>query len=197
MANKTIYFVRHGETLFNKLGKIQGACDSPLTERGIKQAGIAKRYFEEEGIHFDAAYSSTQERASDTLELITDQPYERLKGIKEWNFGLYEGEAAHLVPRDQFETYFAKFGGDDQDSFVKRLQVGLDTIINENSGQHVLAVTHGITLKVIYELFKDHNAIPEEYVGPFPNCVVLKYEYNEDDKSLSLVEIVEHDFSTL
>ena len=28
---KTLYLMRHGETLFNSLGKIQGACDSPLT----------------------------------------------------------------------------------------------------------------------------------------------------------------------
>ena len=31
----TFYLVRHGETLFNHLGRMQGSCDSPLTERGI------------------------------------------------------------------------------------------------------------------------------------------------------------------
>lgn len=35
---KRLYLVRHGETLFNIQGKIQGWSDSPLTERGIKQA---------------------------------------------------------------------------------------------------------------------------------------------------------------
>ena len=34
----TFYLVRHGETLFNHLGRMQGSCDSPLTERGIAQA---------------------------------------------------------------------------------------------------------------------------------------------------------------
>ena len=33
---KIIYMMRHGQTLFNQLGKIQGWCDSPLTELGIK-----------------------------------------------------------------------------------------------------------------------------------------------------------------
>ncbi|MDN6419474.1 MAG: phosphoglycerate mutase family protein, partial [Lactiplantibacillus plantarum] len=32
---KTLYMMRHGETLFNRLKKIQGACDSPLTPKGI------------------------------------------------------------------------------------------------------------------------------------------------------------------
>lgn len=35
---KTLYLVRHGETLFNIQNKIQGWCDSPLTENGVAQA---------------------------------------------------------------------------------------------------------------------------------------------------------------
>lgn len=35
---KTFYLMRHGQTLFNVQGRIQGACDSPLTELGIAQA---------------------------------------------------------------------------------------------------------------------------------------------------------------
>ena len=35
---KTLYLMRHGQTLFNVEHKIQGWCDSPLTEQGIKQA---------------------------------------------------------------------------------------------------------------------------------------------------------------
>ena len=34
--------MRHGETLFNTQGRVQGACDSPLTQLGIDQAYIAK-----------------------------------------------------------------------------------------------------------------------------------------------------------
>ena len=42
---KTFYLMRHGQTLFNLRRKIQGACDSPLTELGIKQARTAGEYF--------------------------------------------------------------------------------------------------------------------------------------------------------
>jgi len=65
---KTFYLMRHGQTLFNVRRKIQGACDSPLTNLGIEQAQIAGEYFKDKGI--DHAYSSTSERASDTLENI-------------------------------------------------------------------------------------------------------------------------------
>ena len=33
-----IYFIRHGETLWNTLKILQGSSDSPLTELGITQA---------------------------------------------------------------------------------------------------------------------------------------------------------------
>ena len=32
------YFVRHGKTLFNLKGRMQGWCDSPLLDEGIQQA---------------------------------------------------------------------------------------------------------------------------------------------------------------
>lgn len=35
---KTLYLMRHGEALFNRRHRIQGWCDSPLTERGRDQA---------------------------------------------------------------------------------------------------------------------------------------------------------------
>ncbi|WP_288226655.1 phosphoglycerate mutase family protein, partial [uncultured Enterococcus sp.] len=54
---KKLYLMRHGETLFNQLKKVQGACDSPLTENGIQQALRAKSYFKETGIHFDHLYA--------------------------------------------------------------------------------------------------------------------------------------------
>ena len=72
---KTLYLMRHGQTLFNVEHKIQGWCDSPLTEQGIKQAEIAARYFDDNKITFDHCYASTSERACDTLEIVTHHKY--------------------------------------------------------------------------------------------------------------------------
>ena len=81
---KTFYITRHGQTLFNAQKKIQGACDSPLTEIGIKQAEIAGKHLRDLGIEFDDAYSSTSERAIDTLKIMTDIPFTTRKDLKEW-----------------------------------------------------------------------------------------------------------------
>ena len=73
--------MRHGQTLFNLQQKIQGWCDSPLTELGIKQAKAAGECLK--NVDFDHYYCSTSERCSDTLEILTGYKvsYTRLKGL--------------------------------------------------------------------------------------------------------------------
>jgi len=41
MMAKTLYLMRHGQTLFNLRHKVQGWCDAPLTDFGIYQAKVA------------------------------------------------------------------------------------------------------------------------------------------------------------
>lgn len=67
---KRLYLMRHGETLFNTRGKLQGFADSPLTTKGKQQAQVAAKYFKEHHIVFDHAYCSTSERAEDTIQII-------------------------------------------------------------------------------------------------------------------------------
>ena len=68
--SKILYLMRHGQTMFNLRGKVQGASDSPLTKLGISQAKQAGHYFKHNHITFDEAYSSSSERACDTLENV-------------------------------------------------------------------------------------------------------------------------------
>ena len=83
-----LYLVRHGQTLFNAQQRMQGSCYSAITKRWIKQAEALRDYFKKKQIVFDKAYCSTQERASDTLEIIVgpEMDYERLKDLKEKNY---------------------------------------------------------------------------------------------------------------
>ena len=75
-----IYLVRHGQTLFNQQKKVQGWCDSPLTQEGIQQAIAVSKTLQ--SIPFEYAYSSTSERAMDTMHYILqdrDVPYAYVK----------------------------------------------------------------------------------------------------------------------
>lgn len=136
--------MRHGQTLFNLRKKIQGDCDSPLTELGIEQAQIAGEYLQD--IEFDHYYSSTAERASDTLELAvgSDKPYTRLKGLKEMSFGLFEGESEDLNPRweNGYDEVFPKYGGESRDQVKERMRETCVNILEKDDHHTVLASSH-------------------------------------------------------
>lgn len=174
-----LYLMRHGQTLFNELKRIQGACDSPLTALGIKQAQQAKAYFESKAITFNACYSSTQERASDTLEIVTGESnYTRLKGLKEWNFGLYEGSPEYLNPphkegEESYGDYFKAYGGESVDEVEKRMTESLTQVMQSNSGGNVLAVSHGGALYSFYLRWRK----PTDLRPSFGNCCILVYDY--------------------
>ncbi|MBM7655436.1 histidine phosphatase family protein [Neobacillus cucumis] len=189
---KTLYLMRHGQTVFNKRRKIQGWCDSPLTELGIKQAETAAKYFIEHHIVFDQAYCSTSERASDTLEIVTDMPYTRLKGIKEWNFGTFEGESEDLNPSLPYGDFFANYGGEKEKEFQKRVADTCQKIM-EDDNEVVLAVSHGAACRKMMQYWEHTSTITQrEKIG---NCCILKFEYENNE--FKLIEIINHDFSHL
>mgnify|MGYP000753757360 CR=1 FL=1 len=81
---KEFYLMRHGQTRFNVQHRLQGVCDAPLTEVGIEQAKKAGQYLAKQEPIFDHVFTSTSERASDTLEIVTGRTdYERLKVLKD------------------------------------------------------------------------------------------------------------------
>ncbi|MGF2141237.1 histidine phosphatase family protein [Vagococcus fluvialis] len=190
---KTIYLTRHGQTLFNLQHKIQGFCDSPLTELGINQAKIAKEYFIREGIKLEEAHSSTSERAVDTLEILTELPFKTHKKLKEWNFGTFEGEGEHLNPPLPYNDFFVQFGGEDQLEVEKRLNEDITKIAAESSNEQILIVSHGGAIANFYRKWENYSQVRRE--GAIPNCSIFKYEY--DDGIFVLKEIIRHDFSSI
>ena len=186
---KTLYLMRHGQTLFNLRKKIQGSCDSPLTDEGIKQAKVAGKYFKDNGITFDAAYSSTQERASDTLEIVTGNEVksEKLKGLKEWNFGLFESESEDLFP-NEYKNFFRKFGGENWEDVAKRVNETLTQIMEKDNCDSVLAVSHGMVCRVFFEKWSNNPPLKS-----VPNCAIFKYEY--EDGKFTFIELIKHNFS--
>ena len=190
---KTLYLMRHGQTLFNQRHKIQGWCDAPLTPLGIYQAQTAGRYFREAGIVFDAAYSSTSERACDTLELVTEgrMPYTRVKGLKEWNFGRFEGESEDLNPPLPYGDFFVTYGGESQAQIRERLAATILQLMQETPGQSVLMVSHGGAIRNFANVWQDYWRT--EISTRMTNCCVLKFTFEDDQ--FYLEEVVNHDFS--
>lgn len=153
--------MRHGQTLFNVRRKVQGWCDSPLTELGIKQAETASKYFKKHSIIFDHAYSSTAERACDTLEIVTDTPYKRLKGLKEWNFGTLEGESEDLNPSLPYGNFFANYSGEEEKEFQKRVVNTCEKIMEEDN-EVVLIVSHGAACRQFMRYWQHTSPVDQK-----------------------------------
>ena len=190
---KTLYLMRHGQTLFNQLHKIQGWCDAPLTELGIKKAQIAGQYFKERQIQIESAYCSTSERASDTLEQVTDIAYTRLKGLKEWNFGRFEGEPEFLNPALPYGDFFVPFGGEDEKIFQQRVADTIMDFMEKEQNEIVLAVSHGAACRQFMRYWAHTSDVDQK--GQLGNCCILKFEFEHYEARL--VEIINHDFSGL
>lgn len=103
MAQPTLYFIRHGETDWNAVGRLQGQCDIPLNERGRAQAvhcakvlhGLFARE-QRSPDEFDFM-ASPLSRARETMQLVRtglglDPAAYRLDPrLAELSFGAWEG----------------------------------------------------------------------------------------------------------
>lgn len=150
MKKVTFYYVRHGETLFNIANRMQGWCDSPLTEKGINDAEEAKKVLDE--VPLDAAYVSTSERCRDTCSIIIKGrgvPVYEKKGLKEVFYGTWEGVEVnkHLDEINQRRgtgIHWEDCGGDSNESFEKRVKETYNGIYDEcKNGDKILIVSHG------------------------------------------------------
>lgn len=140
---KHIYLMRHGETLFNAQHRTQGWCDSPLTKKGIADAHLACEFLKNSSIKFDAFYSSTSERASDTLELVfPGVAYQRLKGLKEMNFGFFEGHPTYLEVWDK-TNFYEQFSGESRRVLTDRIEKTLIELVSDEKSENIFCVSHG------------------------------------------------------
>jgi len=171
--NKTnIVIVRHGETVWNTEGRMQGHLDSSLTDKGMQQAELLADRLKDES--FDCIYSSDLGRAVDTAQAVasmTDHAVVTDKRIREKSFGVLQGltMAEQQAARDN--------GGDDLDSgecltaFSERVMHFFDDIAAAHHGERVLVVTHGGVLSLFLRLCL---GLPQEAARKFrlPNAAM-------------------------
>lgn len=177
MMTKTVYLVRHGQTYFNFYHKVQGRCDSPLTEKGIRQVERARDYFKEQNIHFDHAYSSTQERACDTLEIITDHQmnYQRLKDLREKCYGIFEGRDEFLLPWNYGNENTDPTMEKDND-VVDRMKRAMVQVLSETEENEVsLVVGHGDILAQYVR-----KVVGQSNFGGFGNASIVKIKFENN-----------------
>ena len=186
------YIVRHGQTLFNIRKVLQGYCDSPLTPLGIEQGKKRAELLKDQP--FDAAYSSSSERAMDTCQFIIEGrniPMFISKAFKEMNFGDKEGICApeYFTPTSNvdYDTYFSQFGGETSKEVVDRFVNELKHIGQTTDYENVLVTAHGLCIRLVMyaiDLDKYNELTKGQYLE---NCAMCVVEYKDGD--LHLVDV--------
>ena len=187
----TFCFVRHGETLFNRKGRIQGVCDSPLSENGKKQADQAKEALRE--VWFHHVFVSPAERCIDTADHILagrDIQPEIIRDLHEVDFGKMEGTRFTSHP-DELRYCFAKHdfasvNGESSDHAAARIQNVMKRILDRcENGDHVLIVSHGyielFLMKAVLhmDVETEQEKADREGRNIIPNCGILNFTYED------------------
>ena len=186
-----IYFVRHGQTIWNVEKRFQGLSDSPLTELGITQAKLLGEKLKD--IKFDKFYSTSLKRANDTANYIKGnrkQEVEIFDDFVEISMGDMEGiqqeEFKKLYP-EQVKNFFfnqleynpSSFKGESFLEVRERVAKGLDKFIKLNKNyERVLVVSQGATLKTLlhYISGKDISTLSDEAIPKNTSYTIVKYQ---------------------
>ena len=175
----TLYVVRHGETIRNKLGLIQGQTEWDLTEKGIKDAEELRDTVDK--LDIDVVISSPLKRAVDTASIITSDKYpinidDR---IVERNWGMCEG--AHIEEVDTVKCWNFFINTDNNkiervQDLLARVSEFLEDIKVKYKDKNVLVVAHSAVLRAIHYCL---HPIPEDgdmSKLEIPNLRLIEYE---------------------
>lgn len=113
-----LYIIRHGQTEWNKSGRLQGQTDIALNENGRELAAKVGHGLKE--VPFDRVISSPLSRSIETAELVIRENVGRAgekiistdERIKEISFGEYEG---YSIPSTSMFTGDPKFAISDDE----------------------------------------------------------------------------------
>lgn len=155
----TLYFMRHGETEWNRQNRIQGRKDVGLNEKGIKQVHDASKWLIENSILIHRIVSSPLQRAAQSALLIAENrglPVEFNARFAERGFGELEGLTfgeivAKFNIHDPENIDSSLYGVESVTELYQRVWQGLYTLSGPDAeaAENVLIVTHGSIIRVL------------------------------------------------
>jgi len=150
--------VRHGQSIWNAEGRVQGHQDPLLSEVGKEQAhALAERL---RGISIHAAYSSDLSRCVETAHTIV-QAHKlmvvRDADLRERGYGVCEGRTVAEMQKDaqtwvrlKDDPQWTIPGGESARQVYDRMRAAMRRIVQRHEGETVLVVTHGGPLRFYF-----------------------------------------------
>ena len=157
----TLYFMRHGETDYNKAHRLQGRLNKELNDNGIGQAETASKDFKDRGISFDHVISSPLNRAFQTAAVVSGVDPEKIEKedrVIEISFGDMEGKTVEDLD-DNMRNFFmdpvnykAPNNGEGYEELIERIKDFLNEIAVSDREGNILVLSHGAALHAMYML---------------------------------------------
>ena len=151
-----IFLARHGQTNWNREGRIQGWTDTELNELGKKQAQALFNYLKEENIK--VIYTSTLKRTIQTAEPFakkTSIPIWNIKELREMNMGILQGhlnsesEVRKKLNLMKKNLNYRVSNGESYTDFYRRVSAFMERILKKHRNETILIIGHNGTNSMI------------------------------------------------
>lgn len=165
--------LRHGKTMWNEEGRIQGRKDSPLSAKGRKQVHEWGAFLEDYTI--DQIIASDLGRVRETVAILQNYcktaPIHWNPALREQAWGEWEGKTFRELKAEQAEELAAQIragwdfcppGGESRKDVLQRGLSAIHETLQQFPGKRLLVVCHeGIVKALIYHL-AGRAFLPEE-----------------------------------
>jgi len=193
---KTLYIVRHGQTDLNKRGIVQGrGKDTELNAEGRLQAELFYQAYK--SVPFDKIYISELQRTRQSIQQFIDQgiPYEKLSGLDELAWGIYEGAESTPETKLAFLNIMRQWTSGELDSKFEngespnevqaRQKQALEIIMSHPDEEQVLICMHGRAMRLFLCLLTNQ---PLTKMEDFPHQNLVLYKVAFDGEKFEIVD---------
>ena len=160
MSVTDIYIARHGETEYNRQGKMQGrGIDIPLNHTGRLQARAISEALQDKSL--DYIFSSSLMRSVETAEIIAwtlRMKYRSYPELDEMDFGRFEGKPSKEIEKDldrvhqtwkNGDTDYVIEGGESPSMVLDRVMSRMNNILEGHAGSTILFILHGRLIRIL------------------------------------------------
>ncbi len=155
-----LYIVRHGQTDWNKLSKMQGKIDVPINEIGKNQAQNLKDKLS--SINFDICFCSPLKRTLETASIIVNNKCKIVTDARltERGLGDLEGKDYSLYDRLNFWNYdknSGDYGVEKIKDLFARINNFLDYLKENYKDKTILVVSHHASIRALNFIIKGYG----------------------------------------
>ncbi len=177
----TLYIMRHGQTVWNAKGIIQGRRQGRLSKEGIRQTQLQAEKFK--NVHVDMIFVSPLMRTVQTANIMN--AFHHVKVVKDERIieveqGLFTGQKKQNVKVGRGERYLnaKKYGMERVEEIYERCYDFLQDLRENYKDKTVLAVTHGIITDCLCKLCTNFVISKERLFlsQGFDNAEIRKFE---------------------